>query len=57
MMQPRETGQLWFDVEIIRYTTGCYTVTAERWLWFDVEIIRYTTKPGKSFTGGCCGLM
>ena len=34
---------LWFDVEIIRYTTLRKQPLKKGKLWFDVEIIRYTT--------------
>ena len=34
---------LWFDVEMIRYTTPTATNTINFQLWFDVEMIRYTT--------------
>ena len=35
---------LWFDVEMIRYTTSRGTTRPTDELWFDVEMIRYTTK-------------
>ena len=35
---------LWFDVEMIRYTTGAEEFNIYIELWFDVEMIRYTTK-------------
>ena len=34
---------LWFDVEMIRYTTKSFAFLVHRELWFDVEMIRYTT--------------
>ena len=34
---------LWFDVEMIRYTTEARRVGGAKQLWFDVEMIRYTT--------------
>ena len=34
---------LWFDVEMIRYTTSLNMLESIRELWFDVEMIRYTT--------------
>ena len=34
---------LWFDVEMIRYTTPTSFDLSELELWFDVEMIRYTT--------------
>ena len=34
---------LWFDVEMIRYTTYKNFNMALYKLWFDVEMIRYTT--------------
>ena len=34
---------LWFDVEMIRYTTRQHWSTTLPKLWFDVEMIRYTT--------------
>ena len=35
---------LWFDVEMIRYTTGERSRVRAEKLWFDVEMIRYTTQ-------------
>ena len=35
---------LWFDVGIVRYTTGTFITNFFCWLWFDVGIVRYTTK-------------
>ena len=37
---------LWFDVEMIRYTTVENRSEFLSKLWFDVEMIRYTTKTG-----------
>ena len=37
--------KLWFDVEMIRYTTLALTAMDKVKLWFDVEMIRYTTMP------------
>ena len=34
---------LWFDVEMIRYTTISVGNKGGKLLWFDVEMIRYTT--------------
>ncbi len=34
---------LWFDVEMIRYTTSYKFLFIQSPLWFDVEMIRYTT--------------
>ena len=34
---------LWFDVEMIRYTTLRHSRMNTCRLWFDVEMIRYTT--------------
>ena len=34
---------MWFDVEMIRYTTLNQSVKILLGLWFDVEMIRYTT--------------
>ena len=34
---------LWFDVEMIRYTTIPTMECRNNGLWFDVEMIRYTT--------------
>ena len=34
---------LWFDVEMIRYTTLRSPINCKQQLWFDVEMIRYTT--------------
>ena len=36
---------LWFDVEMIRYTTNASSLKHGIRLWFDVEMIRYTTPP------------
>ena len=36
-------SQLWFDVEMIRYTTKPELMPHQIRLWFDVEMIRYTT--------------
>ena len=48
---------LWFDVEMIRYTTimGFFSSMGE--LWFDVEMIRYTTEYMKAMNDWSCGLM
>ena len=35
--------KLWFDVEMIRYTTLDVLTPRPPRLWFDVEMIRYTT--------------
>ena len=41
-MECRNNG-LWFDVEMIRYTTIVELTDGRTELWFDVEMIRYTT--------------
>ena len=41
-MECRNNG-LWFDVEMIRYTTMANFFVTIVPLWFDVEMIRYTT--------------
>ena len=38
-----EIQRLWFDVEMIRYTTLGLSLNTVDALWFDVEMIRYTT--------------
>ena len=48
---------LWFDVEMIRYTTGHKVMTHPTVLWFDVEMIRYTTASLVSLFSQSCGLM
>ena len=49
--------QLWFDVGIVRYTTGLGISKASSMLWFDVGIVRYTTEIEAGKTKVCCGLM
>ena len=41
----RQQAELWFDVEMIRYTTKQIASRYSPTLWFDVEMIRYTTFP------------
>ena len=48
---------LWFDVEMIRYTTNFSLITIKLLLWFDVEMIRYTTQQKQNRVNISCGLM
>ena len=42
-MPPYAPPALWFDVGIVRYTTGSRFSRTVPLLWFDVGIVRYTT--------------
>ena len=48
---------LWFDVEMIRYTTPLTALPIIPKLWFDVEMIRYTTARSVLKLSTSCGLM
>ena len=49
--------RLWFDVEMIRYTTNVEYGIGMTKLWFDVEMIRYTTEAHTIPNTVGCGLM
>ena len=49
--------KLWFDVEMIRYTTIKNDAKKVVKLWFDVEMIRYTTSNFLHKNWKSCGLM
>ena len=53
----RAATRLWFDVEMIRYTTQLETAKTKQKLWFDVEMIRYTTPNAEQELKTGCGLM